>query len=192
MSASATQETTQLLPLMLERLDVERRFSVFDAGPATPQTVDFFAKFKCRLHFADLYDEAVVAQQNDLSSEELTIRFTELLSFADGPFDLCLLWDVPNYLNPTALRAFGDALRPFIHRQTIAHGFCAFKETQPFTPQRYSIRAMDSLGVAPRTHAEAPNYPVTQNALVAALSFLTVVRGTLLTDGRVELFMEVI
>ena len=192
MSATATQETTQLLPLMLERLDVEQRLSVFDAGPATAQTVEFFSQFKCRLHFADLYDETVVAQQTELSAEELTTQFTELLSFAAEPFDLCLLWDVPNYLNPTALKAFGDALRPFIHRQTVAHGFCAFKETQPFTPQRYSIRAMDSLGVEPRPHADAPKHPVTQNALVAALPFLTVVRGTLLTDGRVELFMEVI
>ena len=192
MGASATQETTQLLPMVLERLGVERRFSVFDAGPATAQTVEFFSQFKCRLHFADLYDDAVVAEQNDLSNEELTARFTELLNFADEPFDLCLLWDVPNYLTPAALRALGDALRPFIHRQTVAHGFCAFKETQPFTPKRYSIRTADCFGVEPRPNADPPKYPVTQNSLVAALPFLTVVRGTLLTDTRVELFLEVI
>jgi len=173
-------------------LDVDQRFSVFDAGPATPQTVAFFSQFKCRLHFADLYDDSIIEQQDDLSSEELTARFTELMSLAVEPFDLCLLWDVPNYLNATALKAFGDALRPLVHRQTIGHGFCAFKETQPFTPQRYSILATDGLGVEPRTHADPPQYPVTQNALVAALPFLSVVRGTLLTDGRVELFLEVI
>lgn len=189
---SSTTETSQLLPMVLERLGTQERFCVFDAGAATPQTVEFFADYRCRLYFADLYDEAVLQQQDELDPAELQTRFSDCLNLASEPFDLCLLWDLPNYLNPTALRAFGDALRPFIHRQTVAHGFGAFKETQPFTSQRYSVAALDQLSVQPTSHPVGPEHPVTQNALVAALPFLNVVRGTLMADGRVELFLEAI
>lgn len=185
-------ETSQLLPVILERMGVEQRFSVFDAGAATAQTVEFFSQFKCRLHFADLYDDALINEQEGISEEELSARFSELLSFAAEPFDLCLLWDLPNYLNPAALRAFGKALRPLTHRRTLAHGFCAFKETQPFTPRQYSVRGPGTLGVKARVAEAGPKYPSTQHDLVAALSFLTVARGTLLTDGRVEVYLEVI
>ncbi len=188
---SATNETSQLLPQVLERLDVEQRFSVFDAGPASPQTVEYFSQFNCRMHFADLYDDAAITQQGELTSEQLSAHFADLLSFAVDPFDLCLLWDVPNYFNPTALKALGNALRPLVHRDTLAHGFCAFKETQPFTPKQYSICDPDTLVLKPRPQAEVPEYPTTQHGLVAALPFLTVVRGTLLKDGRVELHLEV-
>ena len=75
-------------------MGVEQRFSVFDAGAATAQTVEFFSQFKCRLHFADLYDDALINEQEGISEEELSARFSELLSFAAEPFDLCLLWDL--------------------------------------------------------------------------------------------------
>lgn len=177
---------------MLERLGVEQRFSVFDAGSASSQTVAFFSDYQCRLHFADVFDDDALANQEELTEEELTAQFTQLLNFAEEPFDLCLLWDLPNYLNPKALRAFGAALRPFIHRQTLAHGFCAFKESQPFDPRRYGICAADTLIAEAGSHPVGPRFPMTQSTLVAALPFFSVVRGTLLTDGRVELYLEVI
>ena len=189
---SSTTETSQLLPMVLERLDLGERFRVLDAGPATPQTVEFFADYKCHLHFADLYDEAVLLEQDTLEPEDLEAHLEQTLSLRGDPFDLCLLWDAPNYLNANALRAFGNALRPFVHRRTLAHGFGAFKETQPFTTQRYSITGADQLLAQPATHPVGPKYPVTQNALVAALPFFTVVRGTLMADGRVELFLEAV
>ncbi len=188
---SAAREVSQLLPGVLERLGLQRRFTVFDAGSATPDTVAFFSEYKCRLHFADLYEDAIIVEQDQLEDAELQARFDELLAFAVESFDLCLLWDAPNYLNPRARNAFGNALRPFIHRGTLAHGYCAFKETQPFTPQQYSIHAADTLAVLPRPDALAPRHPVTQNGLVTALPFFAVARGTLMSDGRVELFLEV-
>ena len=187
---STVNETSQLLPLLLERLAVRGHLSIFDAGPASRHTVNFFSKFKCRLHFADLYADPLVADQATLTSKELGERFTEILSFAVEPFDLCLLWDVPNYLNPRALIAFGDALHPLVHSQTVAHGYCTFQGTQLFSPMQYGIRDPDTLAVEPRSDEIGPVHPATQNTLVAALSFLSIVRGTLLTDGRVELFLE--
>tara|TARA_Y100001934_G_scaffold270631_1_gene355837 strand:+ start:592 stop:1164 length:573 start_codon:yes stop_codon:yes gene_type:complete len=187
---SATTESAQHLPLLLERVQQRSRFTVFDIGPATPQTVAFFSNFKCRLHFADLYDDPLLTAQDELEDAELLECFKALLSFAVGPFDLCLLWDAPNYLNPRALRALSDALRPLIQHQSVAHGYCAFQETQPFAPKQYGILDAETVSVAPRPKAQARMYPTTQNALIEAFSFFTVGRGTLMSDGRVELLLE--
>ena len=101
-----------LLAPLLDDVAEARKLTVFDAGSATPETVEFFSRYKCRLHFADLYSaEALACVADELDENELVAHFHRQLGYpATTKFDLCLLWDVLNYLSEPALTAFTKVL----------------------------------------------------------------------------------
>ena len=92
--------SSALLPRAFERVGRERKFTVLDLGSPTPQSVRFFNQFSCRVYFAGLLDE---------DGEE---GLGTGLDFPDDVrFDVCLFWDVLNYLNgdnPRATSEGGD------------------------------------------------------------------------------------
>ena len=61
---------------MFGLMDVNRRLNVLEIGPALPETVEFFSRYKCRLYFVDLFNEAFIRdQQAELSEKELRHAF---------------------------------------------------------------------------------------------------------------------
>ena len=66
-------EQSELLPLLFDGLDSGKGLTVFDVGPAVPETVDFFAQFKCRLFFADLLSDLSSNKSSD--TDDITTGF---------------------------------------------------------------------------------------------------------------------
>ncbi|NNJ65684.1 MAG: hypothetical protein HKP16_08965, partial [Xanthomonadales bacterium] len=146
---------SKLFASLFQMLDVNRRLTVLEIGTALPETVDFFAQFKCRLHFVDLYDEPIVGNQADLSETELRHGFEEQLRFAPGTkIDFCLFWDFLCYLDDPALRAFNSALRPWLHSGTRAHGFGVHHLAVRPDNVRYGIEDRDTLCLRNRLGAQ--------------------------------------
>mgnify|MGYP000564939165 CR=1 FL=1 len=63
--------------LFLSRFAWWRRITVLDVGPALSETVEFFSRYHCRLHFVDLIDavvhqhEALLLLEQEIGAEEL-------------------------------------------------------------------------------------------------------------------------
>ncbi|RLA49083.1 MAG: hypothetical protein DRR42_16010 [Gammaproteobacteria bacterium] len=184
-----------LLSSLLADVDEERRLTVFDAGPALPETVEFFSQFKCRLYFADLYDEDVLSQQDgDASDSDMNLsdRFTTLFDYpAHTKFDVCLFWDVLSYMNEPALRAFSQALNPFLSSNTDIHGFSTLKASTKLPNQLFAIEQLDRLRVRPREGRQAPCYPHPQVELNKLLYGIGVRKATLLSNGLLEMLLKV-
>ena len=196
---------TLLLPLLLEGLDESDRLTILDVGDGVPETVAFFSRFRCRLHFAGLFDApalraepAALAQTDEDPQAPFDAAFAELFDFSDETrFDIVLLWDFLNYLPVPALKAFSHALRPYLHRGTRAHGFGAFKASAPgmarATPEiALQFGALDEnrLAVRPRQGGVLRGYPHTRTVLADALGCFEIARGTLLREGGMELLLE--
>jgi SAM-dependent methyltransferase len=203
--AAMEQQQTQLLPLLLEPIDDEQSITVLDVGAGVPETVTYFSRYRCRLHFAALFDAHALRPEampppgpDDEAQDYFDEVFAALLDFPEGTrFDLVLLWDFLNFLPVPALRAFGQALRPFLHRGTRAHGFGAFKANAPGlsrdAPQialRYGVLDHDRLAVRPRTDGVLTGYPHSRTVLADAVGCFEVVRGTLLREGGMELLLR--
>ena len=142
--AVADRLDSKLFGSLFQTVDVDRRLTVLEIGSALPETVDFFAQFKCRLLFVDLFSEPFVHDQADLSETELRHCFEERFRFpADTRLDLCLFWDFLSYLDDPALRAFNSALRPWLHRGSRAHGFGAHPLGIRLANVRYGVRDYD-------------------------------------------------
>ena len=52
-------QPSKLFSSLFRSLDMGRRLTILDVGAALPETVEFFSRFKCRIHFIDLFSEPV-------------------------------------------------------------------------------------------------------------------------------------
>ncbi|MCZ6641270.1 MAG: hypothetical protein O7F71_06815 [Gammaproteobacteria bacterium] len=179
-------EQSDLLPMLFDGLDTAKGLTVFDVGPAVPETVDFFAQFKCRLFFADLLPDL----PTDKSPEEGNANFGELLTYPpETRFDICLFWDFLNFLDIKMLRAFNFALTPHIHDNTRAHCYGRFSRRSPAMNQQFGIRKIDEV-VVRNSHASLPTYyPRGYADLRDTMGCFNFSRSMLLREGRLEILM---
>ncbi len=105
-------------------------------------------------------------------------------------FDLCLFWDIFNYLDRDAVLAFVAALRPYLRKGTLAHGFGLHNLNAARSDFLYGIGAEDALCVRPRKQPLPGYQPHNQGKLKNMLYCFNFVRSVLLSDGRLELLLR--
>ena len=164
---------------------------MLNIGPALSETVEFFSQFRCKLYFIDLFDDLpeLTATSEDNTAPQQVMK--ESLQFpADTRFDLCLFWDVFNYLDREAITALQENLRRHLHRDTLAHGFAVHNRRTEQSGKLYGIRGLDELSVRLRP-APLPGYsPYNQGQLEKILGCFRVTRSVLLPDSRLELLLR--
>jgi len=75
-----------------------RKYKILDLGKAAGPTIDFFSKYSCRLHIADIVGQiAGISLSGKQEDSERLLR--ELAPGEDGEFDLIFAWDIFNYLS---------------------------------------------------------------------------------------------
>lgn len=190
--AGVSFQSSRLLSSLFRRLDPARKLTVFEVGSLSPETIRFFGQFKSKIHVANLYSETLVReQQEELSETEMKREFQNLLNFKVGTLiDICLFWDFLNYLNLPALRAFGSALKPYIHKGTRAHGFTVLNIETPLRNLQYGIHDSDTLCARPGKSTQLDYYPHTHEELNRAFRCFEIGRGWLLPDGRLEILLD--
>jgi len=192
-AAAAGLRTQQslLFPELVKKIKPEQRLAVFEAGSALPETVEFFSQFRCRLHCASMFADPILESQSEgLDKNELAARLTAALRIpADTRFDICLFWDLPNYFDDRLLRAFDQAMRPYIRPGTRAHAFTLRTLETSLVNQRYGVEQAHMFRLRPSRHAQKRCYPKTQATLVNLLPSFDVNQGMLLPDGRLEVLL---
>jgi hypothetical protein len=184
-------QATKLLPPLFERVDEGQLITVFHVGPALTDTVNFFSAYRCKLHFVDVFSELPVEELED-SPTSLTSRFQELLELPEHvQFDICLFWDIFNYLNSDAIHAFLTTLRPHLREGSLAHAFSVHNLKAHAGGHLYGIRQTNALSCKERP-AALPGYaPHSQRELTDALNCFRIERSVLLPDSRLELLLSV-
>lgn len=183
-------QPSKLLSTLFEQIDEDARLTVLHIGPALPETVDFFSRYRCKLHFLDLFHELPIEAEEGVPLS-LDKQFAELLQFPPGThFDVCLFWDLFNYLGSDAISAFLLTLRPYLRPGSLAHGFAVHNLRTPPGDQVYAIHDLDALTVRQRP-AALPGYaPHPQSRLKTLLSCFSFDRSVLLADSRLELLLS--
>lgn len=182
---------SNLFPMLFEKVLVGERLVILDMGQATASTVQFFNQFKCRLNFVDLFNaEFVVNPQEEATHEQLVAEFQAAIDLPAGSrLDICLFWDFFTYLDGPALRAFIEALDPYIDSNTRAHSLGVLNARNGLPYCEYGIQGMDCLHQSPRTGCQSPIYPHSQRDLNSLLSYFEIDKSRLMPDGRVEYFL---
>lgn len=186
------RHTSKVLPGLFRHVAEDGRLTVLEIGPALHETVEFFSRYRCRLHFIDLYREPFLREgQATLSEKELRQEFEKRLVFPEGSrLDICLFGDFLSFLNDRALRAFNSALRPWIHERTRAHGFGVHHLAVKLEHQQYGIIDRETLSVRSRRCDDMPYHPHSQVEMADMLNCFAFERGLLLPSGKLEMMLK--
>ena len=184
------QQSSQLLPGLFEAITEDQRITVLHLGPVLPETLEFFSGLRCKLYINDLFAELPLSFE---PGDELTVqqRFSELLAFPeDVRFDLCLFWDLLNYLDEEGIRALMQCLRPHLDDASRAHAFGVHNTRAPQRERRFGIVSQAELALRPRP-TRLPGYaPHPQARLAEWLDGFDVKRSVLLAESRLELLLQ--
>lgn len=184
-------QPSSLLPSLFAQIDEECRLNVLHVGPALPETVEFFSRYRCKLYFVDLFDELPRLRTDAEAPLTLEQQFSALVHLDPGAtLDLCLFWDLFNFMDGTAIRALLAAIRPHLHSGTLAHGFAVHNLKTPQSGQLYGIREADQVSIRARP-ADLPGYcPHSQGQLEQLLDCFRFRRSVLLPGSRLEMLLE--
>lgn len=141
---------------------------------------------------ADLFEELRSGRMDrSASGKTLERTFQEQMALSPGTqLDVCLLWDFPHYLDEKQLRAFSRALWPWMHAGTRAFVFGVHSAATPLLNREYGIFDAETISIRPRSGEALPCSPHPQSFLNEWLTCLSVSKGILLPDGKVECLMR--
>ena len=124
-------------------------------------------------------------------SVQLQAFFAGLLQLpGEHRFDICLFWDLFDYLGDSALPALLTVLRPHLKYATLAHGFTMHSPRSPAQPFLYGIRESGALSVRTRRQTPPGYAPHNQKHLRDLLHCFRLERSVLLPDRRLEMLLR--
>ena len=184
-------KNAKLFPDLFLKIDPEKRLRVLEIGRAQSETIDFFSAYKCRLTFADLYSNVSLLEgQASCTEAELAVGFRKALNIPKGEkFDLCLLWDIMQYLSGRAIRALCGALEPHLTEDTRAHGFGVHSILTPCERAEYSIVGLNEFKMKKGNQPDLQYLPHPQAELSELLTVFKIDRAILMGDGTVEMLL---
>ncbi|MEP4146250.1 MAG: hypothetical protein ABJL54_03455 [Halioglobus sp.] len=184
------RQSSQLLPDLFESVAEDQCITVLHLGPVLPETMEYFSSFRCKLHVNDLFAELPLSFK---PGDELTVqeRMSSLVSFPeDTRFDVCLFWDLLNYLDQDGVVALMQCLRPHLATTAMAHAFTVHNIRSPQRDCRFGIVSDSEIVLRPRHH-KVPEYaPHSQGKLKEWLDGFDVKRSVLLAQSRLEILLE--
>ena len=181
----------KLFPDLFRDIDPGKRLRVLEIGRAQAPTVNFFSDYKCRLRFADLFsNEDLLNDQASRTEAELSIAFRKALDIPKGEkFDLCLFWDIMQYLSGRSIRALCGALEPHLHEETRAHGFGVHSILTTCERAEYSIANLKEFRMRKGGLPDLQYLPHPQAELSELLTVFKIDRAILMGDGTVEMLL---
>ena len=184
-------KSAKLFPDLFRNIDPEKRLRVFEIGRAQSETVDFFSAFKCRLTFADLYSNtSLLEDQANCTEAELAVGFRKALNIPKGEkFDLCLMWDIMQYLSGRSIRALCGALEPHLTDETKAHGFGVHSILTPCERAEYAVAGLTEFKMKKGNLPDLQYLPHPQAELSELLTVFKIDRAILMGDGTVEMLL---
>jgi len=186
------KQPSKLFASLFETPRPDHRLTVLEIGSALPETVDYFSRYKCRIHFLDLFSGTQLQELQALSNpKQIQDRMAKMLTLPAGTrLDVCLLWDFLCYLDDRALRAFSAAIRPFLHAESKAHGFGVHHRAIRLANRRYGVIDDTTLSVRPNQGPQAETIPHTQVETHDLLSCFDFQQGLRLPDGKLEILLK--
>lgn len=189
--AAPGRKNARLFPELFRGIDPAERLKVLEIGRAQPETVEFFSAYKCRLQFVDIYSATELLEEQAKRSEaELAVGLRKALDIPKGAtFDLCLFWDIMQYLTGPAIRALCGVLERHMHGGTRAHGFGVHSVLTACERAEYAIISHSEFKLKKSRLPDLQYRPHPQAELNELLTVFKIDRAMLMADGTVEMLL---
>lgn len=186
----------------LKKLEDGRVIKVLDLGAANGNTFNFLSQFNCRLQVIDIKNkllslaEAIAEESEErergLETAEIRERLIDAFEFEGSEqFDVCLIWDFLNYLDPSSMPVFAELLLPHLTPKAKIHGFAVLNRSTPLTEQSYGVVDTELLSITGQKNIELPHRH-SQSAITDYLRGVSVKQSILRADGRLEMILQAV
>ena len=182
-SFKSTIISTQLLPLLWERLSSRESLSVLDLGIGTVQSLNFYSSRDSCVYFADIDQE--------LASSDTTPSLTVDGFGGIDTFDVCFCWDFLNRMSSEELGEFASNLLPHCNTQTYIHVFVAHTNVVPLRMKKFAIRSRSELIWRNANSDEVIERPKTHGELLRFFPNLNYGGARLMDENRHELYGKI-
>ena len=192
--------STSLMADVFSCVPAQRPLVVLDFAAGNSSTVAFLNHFNCRVTFidllgvlADIEDAEALKREADgdfvsFSKEQLVGHYTKHLdNYSVSEVDICLFWDLLNFLPAEHFCALIEALQPRLHPFTCGHIIGAYNPRTAINSARFGLKELNSIEQRPLTlPANVRLHLYKQGELEHLLKPLVIDRSRLLGEGRVE------
>jgi hypothetical protein len=172
---------------LVERMQDDARRVVLDLGPARPETVASFGRFRCRLDIADLSGD--IDTLNAISEPELLRQVVTavLPPRRAEKSNVVLCWDLLNYLQPGTITALMREVRERLAPDALVHALIVYSgKTMAARPARIVPDDQDRLLYFPQSAQESPAPRYSPEVLARCMPGYAVERAMLLRNGMQE------
>lgn len=172
---------------LVEQMQDDARRVVLDFGPARPETVASFGRFRCRLDIADLSGD--IDTLNAISEPELLRQVVTavLPPRRAEKSNVVLCWDLLNYLQPRTITALMREVRERLDPGALVHALIVYSgKTMAARPARIVPDDQDRLLYFPQSAQESPASRYSPEVLARCMPGYAVERAMLLRNGMQE------
>lgn len=168
--------SSRILPDVFAGFNPGQKLNVLDVGIGSPSTLEFLEPYSAKVFFLDLRPA-----DGETHAEKLS-------PYADNLFDVCLFWDLLQYLEPDKLASLSDALTPYIYSDT--RGYCVWDVGAATRHQRsaYKLLADDRLELAETSPAEMREWSYCDFS--ENFDTFHIAQDCLSADGHLELLLQ--
>jgi hypothetical protein len=183
------RQSVKLLPDLFQHIEDEQRITVLHLGSVMPETLEFLSGYRCKIYVCDVFAELPFAV-DPAQEQSVEQRLATVLDLPpEARFDLCLFWDLFNYLQPEAISALTRLLRPHWHQHSRGYALGVHNTRSPQRDASFALAGADVLALRQRREGLAGYAPLPQSRLKELMQGIEVQRSVLLGDGRLELLL---
>lgn len=189
-------ETTSspLLFSLLDSLDPELRHEILETCTPSRSTIEYLSDYRCKLYISNSNKELATLDAESLDTptklNRAFIKALNLYKNHTAQLDVLLLWDLPNYIQPSLFPALIEYLLPHMSKAATLHCYIHTSSLMPEQPGQYHI--LDDKTVRISHHSErtrsCPCYY--QEALHKLMTPFRVKRSILHTNGTQEYLLS--
>lgn len=173
------------LRALFSQLQLDRKYTILDMGPAWGSNLNFFSHFRCKLYIEDFFRYREAAMNNGDWKPERVLESLQAYP-ADTRFDVLLFWDLFDYLPPTEVRPLIEHLKPFCHKGTLLFFITSGMDKIPAKPATFKIIDAQHLVYKNECKETIAAYGYNQNKLSKLLQGFKISRAFRMSSGVEE------
>jgi len=190
-SDNAAPLTARIFSSIWKNFESKSKPRILDLGEAQPDSFNFYSEHACYLTISDCIQQLINLRwpKGDNPNQELTEKIEASIPFSNTRYDLILVWDSFNYIDPKILPFLHNHLLNFCTNKTIIHGFSYTSEYYPKETGIFKILDSDKIQHQVTSADIIRHSPLTPHAINKVMPNFKYARSVLMRSGLQEFML---